>query len=328
MTTRRAAARTPIAPAVLAAAMVGALIALQSMANGDLAVAGTGAIIAGWVSYVGTLATILVVVVARRRASATVRVLRERAKPWWYAIGLCGIPIVLTSAYGVPIVGVAVASVGSVAGQTVAGLLLDSRGIGVPERLPLTGRRLAAALTAIAGLALAMVAGSGSTGAGAGGAVIIGVLFFVSGALLAVQNAGNGAVAQQSGDPVIAGFASATGGTVVITAIVAVAAAGGFLGPVSFPAAPADWYRYLGGPLGAAIVITAAWAVRRLGTFALTLTVVGGQLLTAVVADAVRGLGVGWTTVASVVAIIAATALGVLPARPATVPDDAGGTSG
>ncbi len=209
MTTSRPA--SPVVPAVLVAALAGALIAAQSRFNADLAVAGAGTLVAGWLSYVGTLVTIAFVVLARRRLAATVRTMRDRARWWWFAIGLCGIPIVLASAYGVPIVGVAVASVASVAGQTVAGLLLDARGVGVPARLPLTGRRALAALTAIGGLGLAMAGGS-SEGAGAGKAVAIGALFFVAGATLAAQNAGNGAVAQDSGDPTIAGLASATGG--------------------------------------------------------------------------------------------------------------------
>lgn len=317
MTTSRTATATLVVPAVLLAAVVGALIAAQGRFNGDLAVAGAGALVAGWLSYLGTLATIALVVILRGRAARTATLLRDRGRWWWYAIGLCGVPIVLVSAYGIPIVGLAVASVASVAGQTVAGLALDARGVGVPTRLPMTGRRGLAAATAIAGLALAMVAGSGDAGVGAGRSVAIGALFFAAGATLAVQNAGNGAVAQASGDPTIAGLASATGGTVAISFVVGVAAAAGALRGVALPTAPGDWYLYLGGPLGAGIVVAAAWAVRHLGTFALTLTVVGGQLVTAMLVDVNRGLGTPWTTVASVLAIVAATALGVSRRAPA-----------
>jgi transporter family-2 protein len=314
MTIRRTTTPTLVVPAVATAALTGALIAAQSRFNGDLAVAGAGTLVAGWLSYVGTLGTVVVVVLARGRAATTARTVASRGRWWWFAIGLCGIPIVLAAAYGVPIVGVAVASVGSVAGQTVAGLLLDARGVGVPEPLPLTGRRLVAALVALGGLGLAMSGGS-SGGVGLGTAVGIGLLFFVSGAALAAQNAGNGAVTQASGDPVIAGLTSATGGTVAVTLGVGVAAAVGALHGVTLPAAAGDWYRYLGGPLGAVIVVGAAWAVRHLGTFALTLTVIGGQLIAAMLVDLTRGLGTPWTTLASVAAIIASAALGVAPRR-------------
>lgn len=306
-----------VVPAVLVSALVGALIAAQGRFNGDLAVAGAGTLVAGWLSYLGTLATIAVVVLVRGRAARTAALLRDRGRWWWYVIGLCGIPIVLVSAYGIPIVGLAVASVASVAGQTVAGLALDARGVGLPARLPMTARRTLAAATAIAGLALAVVAGSGDAGVGPGRSALIGVLFFVAGATLAGQNAGNGAVAQASGDPTVAGLASATGGTVAISLVVGVATLAGGLHGVTLPTAPGEAYLYLGGPLGAGIVVAAAWAVRHLGTFALTLTVVGGQLVTAMLVDAGRGLGTPWTTVASVLAIVTATALGVSRKAPA-----------
>ncbi len=304
-----------VVPAVGVATLVGAFIAAQSRFNGDLAVAGAGTILAGWASYVGTLATIAVVIVARGRAARTVRTVRTRGRWWWFAIGLCGIPIVLGTAYGVPIVGVAVASVASVAGQTVAGLALDARGVGVPGRLPLTGRRALAALAAVSGLGLAMAAGSGGSEVDAGQAIAIGVALFLAGATLAVQNAGNGAVARDSGDPMIAGLTSATGGTVAISLLVGGAAVSGALSGTSLPSDPGAWYLYLGGPLGAAIVVAAAWAVRHLGTFALTLAVVAGQLVAAMAVDASRGLGVPWTTSASVLAIVVATTLGVTPTR-------------
>ncbi len=294
---------------------MGVLIAAQSRFNGDLAVAGAGALLAGWISYAGTLATIAVLIPARGRTASTVRTLRGRGRWWWYAIGLCGIPIVLGAAYGVPIVGVAVASVASVAGQTVAGLVLDSRGVGVPGRLPLTPRRALAALAALSGLGLAMATGSGTSGTGAGRAAVIGLLLFAAGAALAAQNAGNGAVTRDSGDPVIAGLASATGGTVGISVVLGLAAVLGATAGTTVPADRGAWYLYLGGPLGAAIVVSAAWAVRRLGTFALTLAVVAGQLVAAMVVDASRGLGVPWTTTAAVVAIVVATVLGITPTR-------------
>ncbi|MDO8121254.1 DMT family transporter [Isoptericola sp. b490] len=307
MTTGRTAS---VAPAVLVATGVGALVAAQSRLNGDLAVAGAGTLVAGWLSYVGTVTAIAVLVALRGRAARTARVLRHSGRWWWFAIGLCGVPIVLASAFGVPLVGVAVASVASVAGQTVAGLALDARGVGVPGRLPLDLRRALAALTAIGGLLLAMSSGSGDVGVGTGGAVTVGVLLFLSGAALAGQNAGNGAVTRDSGDPAIAGLASAVGGTLALTVALAAATPAGALDGVVVPG-PERWYLYLGGPLGAGIVVAAAWVVRRLGTFSLTLAVVSGQLVTAMLVDANRGLGAPWTTVASVGAVVVATALGV-----------------
>ncbi len=307
-----------MASAVAGAAMVGALIATQTRINGDLNKAGAGPLVAGWVSYLGTLIAIVLVIVLRGRWAPAMRAIRDRGEWWWWAVGLCGIPIVISSAYGVPIVGVAVATVGSVAGQTVSGLVLDSRGVGLTQRLPLTGRRMAAAATALVGLGLSMAAGTGAHGVDTRSAIFIGGLFFIGGACISVQNAGNGAVARNSGEASIAGLTSVVGGMAGITVVLGVSALAGALATVSMPTAMSDWYRYLGGPLGAGVVITAAWAVQRLGTFALTLAVVAGQMLTAIALDATRGTFAGPATLASMAASVVATALGVTPRQPSS----------
>lgn len=297
-----------VLPAVGAAVLAGVFIAAQGRANGGLASAGAGVLLASLFSYLGTLATVLLVLLARRRGGAAVATLRQRGRWWWYAVGLGGIPSVLAFSYGVPIVGVAVASVGTVAGQTVAGLLLDTYGVGVATRMPLNPRRLLAALTAVAGLALSVLAGQAADGTGAARAVAIGALFFVAGVGLAVQNAGNGAVSRLSADPMVPTLTSVLGGTAGMLLVLAVAGAGGALAGTSLPGS--GWL-YLGGPLGAGIVVLSVWAVGHLGTFTLTLATVGGQLAAALVVDLVAGVAVSPATVASVAAISVATALGV-----------------
>lgn len=303
--------RALVVPAVLVAALSGALIAAQGRFNGDLSTAGTGALVATWLSYVGTFLTTAVVIAVQGRARVTARILAHDARWWWYAVGLCGVPIVVMFAIGIPVVGVAIASVCSVAGQTLSGLALDARGVGVPAPLRLTGRRLAAALGAIAGLVVAV--GSTPT-TSLVKVVVLGVLMFVSGAVLAGQQAGNGRVNLLTGDPVLPVLTSSAGGTVGASVLVGVVWAAGHLGTVEWPG-PARWWLYLGGPLGAAITVCAAWAIRHLGTFALTLGVVVGQMVTAVVVDLVTGVGGRWSTYLAVAMITGATVLVVLPGR-------------
>lgn len=303
--------RSLVVPAVLVAALSGALIAAQGRFNGDLSTAGTGALVATWLSYVGTFLTTAVVITVQGRARVTARILAHDARWWWYAVGLCGVPIVVMFAIGIPVVGVAIASVCSVAGQTLSGLALDARGVGVPAPLRLTGRRLAAALGAIAGLVVAV--GSAPT-TSLVKVVVLGVLMFVSGAVLAGQQAGNGRVNLLTGDPVLPVLTSSAGGTVGASVLVGVVWASGHLGAVEWPG-PARWWLYLGGPLGAAITVCAAWAIRHLGTFALTLGVVVGQMVTAVVVDLTTGVGGRWSTYLAVAMITGATVLVVLPGR-------------
>lgn len=303
-----------ILPAVVVAAVSGGLVAVQGRLNGDLSTAGAGVLLASWLSYVGTLLTVLVVVVLRGTTRATASVLRRRGRWWWYAIGLCGIPIVLAMAAGIPLVGVAIASVCSVAGQTVSGLGLDARGVGVPERLPMTGRRLVAGIVAVLGLAVAVLSGSAGPSVDLGTMVAVGLMLFVAGVTLGGQQAGNGRVTALAGDPVVAGLTTAVGGTLGITLLTAGIAAAGGLDGVTLPSVGPHWYLYLGGPLGAAITVGAAWAVRHLGTFALTLAIVGGQMVTAMLIDVLGGTGLHWSTVVAAAMIAGATVIAV--ARP------------
>jgi bacterial/archaeal transporter family-2 protein len=257
-------------------------------------------------------------VVARGSAPRTARTLRRDGRWWWYAVGLCGIPIVLAMTAGIPVVGVAVASVASVAGQTVSGLVLDARGVGVPERLPLSGRRAVAGVVAIAGLATAVLAGSGGRSADLATVVLMGLLLFAGGVSLSFQQAGNGRVTQLAGDPVVAGLTTAIGGTAAITVLLGAVAAAGGLADVVLPPVGEQWWLYLGGPLGAAITVGAAWAVRHLGTFALTLAIVGGQMVTAVGIDVATGVGVHLATIAAAAMIAVATVAAVGRRRPRT----------
>ncbi len=309
------AQRTLVIPAVLVAALGGAFIAAQGRFNGDLTTAGAGALIATWTSYVGTLLTTAIVITLQGRTRRTARILAHDARWWWYAVGLCGVPIVVMFAIGIPVVGVAVASVCSVAGQTLAGLGLDARGVGVPAPLRLSGRRLAAALVAVAGLVVAVGSAPTTT---LGKVVGLGAAMFVSGAILAGQQAGNGRVNLVTGDPVLPVLTSSSGGTVGISVLVAVVWATGHLGTIHWPG-PGQWWLYLGGPLGAAITGCAAWAIRHLGTFALTLGVVVGQMATAVLVDLATGVGGRWPTYLAVAMITGATVLVVFPRRAAVV---------
>ncbi|MGN8244314.1 DMT family transporter [Cellulomonas soli] len=303
--------RSLVVPAAIVAAVSGGVIAAQGQLNGQLAQAGAGSLVAGWFSYVGTLVTTVLILVVRGRSRRTTQALRRDARWWWFVVGLCGIPIVLGMAAGIPLVGVALASVSAVAGQTVASLGLDARGVGVPEPIRLTGRRVAAGLTAVVGLAVAVLGGSGSVEGGAVTSIVVGLGLFVSGAVLVVQQAGNGAVTAVVGDPVVAGLTSAAGGTAGITVLLGAAAAAGRLDGVVLPDLASSWYVYLGGPLGAVITIAAAWAVAHLGTFVLTLAVVGGQMLTAMALDLAGAVGLAWPTVVATAMIGAATVLAV-----------------
>jgi len=293
--------------AVLVASLIGAVVAFQGRVNGDLTAAGAGLVVASWFSYLGTLLTVATILLVTGRTRHTVALLRERASWWWFAIGLTGIPLVLSMAGGIPLVGIAIASVGAVAGQTVAGLGFDARGIGREVPLPLTVRRALAGLVALCGLGIAVVA-SGHVEASAWTVAGIGLALFGGGALLCIQTSGSGYLTGVTGGPFIPALTTAIGGMVGITAVAAVSWSVGGLDGMTLPDA-GRWYLYLGGPLGAAITVLTAWAVPRLGVFTLTLSVVGGQMLVSIMLDAQRTGEIPWPTVAAAAVVCAAVTL-------------------
>lgn len=294
----------------------GAVIAVQGKLNGELATRGAGALVSSWFAYVGAFVMAVLLLAALGRLGPAMRALRH-ARWWWFAVGLCSVPLVMSMAVGIPVVGVALASVCSVAGQTVSGLVLDSRGVGLDAPIRLTVRRAVAGLGALLGLVVAVLSSPGPSSGTVLAAVGTGLFLFVGGLLLSVQSAGNGVVAARTGDPLVPTVASVVGGLLGITVVCAVALAVGGLSEVSLPPLSTDWWVYLGGPLGAIITVSAAYSVRTLGTFALTLSIVGGQLVMALVLDIGGGVGASWSTIVSVLIIAASVSLTVTRSRSA-----------
>ncbi|GEM_PF-819318 len=307
------ASSAPLILAVLVAALSGALVAFQGNFNGAFNAHGGGPLLAGWVSYVGTFLTVLIIMVVQRNVGTFLNILRAQAKPWWYYVGFGGVPIVVASSWGIPIVGVAIASVCSVAGQTIISLVFDQRGVGIPAPIAFSGRRVLATLVALAGLALAISASSG-TSTSLWAMIATGLIIAIAGAGLSAQNVGNGAVVARTGYPLLPCLTSVIGGTVLMSVILVIAAATGNLS-VTFPPL-SSWWMYMGGPVGAAIVLCSAWAIRRLGAFRLTLAVVAGQMVTAVLLDLATSTPVPPATVAAAITMVLATALVVVSATP------------
>jgi len=296
--------RTSLALATAVAS--GALVALQQRVNGELAVSLDDPVLAAVVSFGTGLTLVLAVLAVRREARAKVPTLLTI--PWhWRLGGLGGASLVAAGAAAAPRIGVALFTVGLVAGTTLGGLAIDVIGLGPGGHQPVTPPRLAGA-----GLGLLAIVASASHGLRSADPWLL-VAVVVAGSFVSFQQAVNGRVRGVT-DATVAtlqnfavGLSALLVGLLVRAALVGVHAD-------TWPG-PDRWWLYLGGPIGASFVAVAAVVVKRLGVLRLGLAVTAGQLVGGVLLDVGRGL------VASTVvgACLAMTAVVVSGRRPRVV---------
>lgn len=303
------------------ALLVGLLAVVQARINGQLAlVVGSGIEAAVWSFAIGLLVIIVVVAVVPSARAGVRRLYRAvvptRMVPWWIFLGgLGGATFVASQGLVVPVTGVALFTIAVVAGQSANSLLVDKLGIGPGGPRPVTWARVVAAALAVAGVFLAV------SGELADGVAAVGLLAFalVAGGAIALQQGVNGRVAVLARSPLPATLVNFTLG---FTALLIVAGVIEGFDDVAFNPPPAPWtdpVLWLGGPIGVAFVMVAAFAVRRLGVLVFSLITIVGQLLGGVLVDIIApvpgGTGVSVQTVAAVVLSIAATVLAFLGGR-------------
>ena len=155
-TSRRSAALT----AGLASVSVGAMTALQSRINGELAhVTGNGieaAVVSfgsGWI----LLSLLLAWRPMRTGLAGVVRAVKSGSlRPWQVMGGFLGAFFVCVQSISVPLIGVAIFTVAVVAGQSSNSLVVDRVGLGPAGKQPITGARVLSALIAVIAVAIAV----------------------------------------------------------------------------------------------------------------------------------------------------------------------------
>ncbi len=274
--------RGTIGVAVGGAVLIGALTALQARINGTLGAEIGDGIVAAAISFSSGLG-ILVVLSAlvpegRRGFGRLVDGIRSRTLPPWMLLGgLAGAFTVASQGLTVATIGVALFTVGFVAGQTTGGLVLDRVGYGPAGVVPVTVRRVIGALLAIAGVVVCL------SGDALGGVPLwMLIVPAVAGAGVAWQQGTNGRLRVRVESPLTATLVNFIGGTVVlvVAAVIHVAA-------VDVPrVVPTEPWLYLGGAVGVVYIFLSAVVVRRTGVLLLGLGSVVGLLTTSVLLDA------------------------------------------
>lgn len=312
------AAERPRRAKVVAAALallVGAFIPAQTRINGALGSELSDGYLAALLSFGGGLLIIAVVALVmprhRRAAGAVVTAIRTGAQPWWILVGgAIGALLVVSQGLAGAVLGAAIFTVCTVAGQTVSGLLIDRLGLGPASAMALTPNRVVGALLTVVAVVIGVsdriLTGSFSW---------LALLPLVAGLGLSFQSAVNGRVRSISTLPV-ASLGNFAVGTLVLLVVVGIRAV-----TVGLPdRLPTEWWLYLGGPIGLLYITVNAAVVRRTGVLLLGLASIAGQLVGSVVIDLavpVGGRQPGLVTVVGV--LLTLVAIGVTAKRPRRV---------
>ncbi|MFS8101455.1 DMT family transporter [Lentzea alba] len=288
------------------AAVGGVAIAVQGRVNGSLAQGLHNGFLAALISFGGGLLVLIALVLSRQSGRDGIARLRSalvhRRIRWWECIGgISGAFLVASQGIAIATIGVAVFTVAVVVGQVVSSLVVDRRGLGPGEPKPLTITRVLGAAVGVVAVVIAVSHQFTSPGA-----LWLAVLPLVAGLLMGWQQAVNGLVREATGHSVATILVNFTTGTTALLLVNLVATRGM---PESFPS---EWWLYLGGLLGIVGVGGAIVSVRFIGVLMVGLCAVSGQLIGAVLLDAVSG-HLALPTVIGVVLTLVSVGIAALP---------------
>lgn len=284
--------------AVPAMLVLGALVAVQSQINGELAgelgadtTAGLAAALISFGSGSVLLCAAVAVFRPMRRGLAAVRaaLLAGRLRPWHVVGGIAGAFLVVTQGLTVGTIGVALFIVAVVGGQTSSGLAVDHHGVGPSGPQPVSPLRGGGAALTVGAVGLSASGRLGGADALSASAVALALLPLAAGAAIAWQQAVNGRVSVAGGAWAATWVNFAVGTVALLLATTVALLVDGSTD--SLPSGPSSWWLYLGGPIGVAFICAAAVLVRVHGVLVLGLCTVCGQVTSALLVDQLVGGG-------------------------------------
>ncbi len=266
------------------AAISGVMIALQARANGELSHLIGNGVQAALVSFGSGLLIIAVVAIFSPSIKAGARNLkgavgRKELPKWTLFAGALGGSFVAVQTHIVPLIGVAIYSVASIAGQTAASLVVDRIGLTGGGKKQITPRRIAAAFFTVFAVFISVFDRLDGRDLSLF-AVLMGC---VAGAIVGVQRALNGQINEHSNQSFTTSFLNFFMGTSFLFIFLLILVA---VGPTEFVPLPSGpWWIYTGGVLGVIYIAFTSTIVQHLGVLTFTLFSVGGQLVGSLLID-------------------------------------------
>jgi transporter family-2 protein len=286
------------------------MIALQSRANGELSHLLGNSTEAALVSFGSGLIVISIIAPFNRSIKEGIRNLRsavvaKNIPRWRLFAGVLGGSFVALQTQVVPLIGVALYSVASIAGQTAMSLVVDRIGLTGGGKKLISKRRVSAALITVFAVLISVLDRISL----ASFSVVAVVLATLAGALVGVQRALNGQINEHSKASFTTSLLNFLMGTT--TLIILLFALLILKGDAIVPLPGGPWWVYTGGTIGVIYIAFTSTIVQHLGVLTFTLFSVGGTLIGSLLIDIfspTNGNTVSWYLVAG----IAMTYLGVI----------------
>ena len=272
----------------LATVISGALLATQSIINGQLSQRIGSGIFAATVSFViGLIVVGIYAALAPKARAGVTRLFHELMEgqlPLWVTLGgVVGALVVVAQAVTVPIMGVTVFTTSFIAGQLVGALWIDTTELPPGGKKPISKWRIIGVAIVIAAVVLTSL-GAFTIGFGWGWPL----LPFAIGSLYGFQQSANGRIKIATRSAAAATFMNFGMGSLFLALISVILTLAGAEWQ-ALPQLPAETWLLLGGPLGVLVIGMGAWAVEHLGVLLLSLLVLVGNMGGSLVIDVIAG---------------------------------------
>jgi transporter family-2 protein len=268
----------------LLAALSGAMIAIQARANGELSQRLNNGLQAALISFGSGLIIIFVITLFNSKIKEGIKKLRQSVANkeiarWKLFAGALGGSFVAIQSQIVPLIGVAIFSVASIAGQTAMSLIVDRIGLTGGGKKLISPRRVLAAFLTVVAVFVSVLDRIDAKNLSMF-AVIVGV---IGGAIVGVQRALNGQINEHSQQSFTTSLVNFSTGTVFLLILIVVGLIMDGNELSALPSGP--WWVYTGGIIGVIYIAFTSTIVQHLGVLTFTLFSVGGQLVASLVID-------------------------------------------
>ena len=268
------------------AALSGVMIALQARANGELSHRLNNGLEAALVSFGSGLIIIAAIAIVNPAIKEGIKNLRnslakKEIARWKLFAGALGGSFVAIQTHVVPLIGVAIYSVASIAGQTAVSLAVDRIGLTGGGKKLISKRRVAAAVLTVLAVFVSVLDRIDAKNL----SLIAVILGTAAGAVVGVQRALNGQINEHSHQSFTTSLLNFITGTSFLVVLIIVGITIGKINLVPLPHGP--WWIYTGGVIGVIYIAFTSTIVQHLGVLTFTLFSVGGQLVGSLIIDLV-----------------------------------------